>query len=125
MICPSITSYFCLHSRYFSSVPHLAGTKESLEQAQQIEKVLKEFGFDKVEIQKYYALLCYPRVPANVTMFDENGELIHKVTIVEEALDETEGDSREVYPFNAYTASGQAEVSTVYSRLSLIAFKDV
>ena len=96
--------------RYFTSVPHVGGTKESLAQAEYMADQFRLFGFDKVELKKYNALLSVPRVPGNVSMFDADGSVLFNATILEKPLHESEGDPREIFPFNAYTASGQAEV---------------
>ena len=96
--------------RYFTSVPHIGGSKESYEQAKYLADQLRKFGFDKVELKKYYALLSVPRSPGNVSLYDESGTVLFHETITEKPLHNSEGDPREVYPFNAYTASGQAEV---------------
>ncbi|XP_065067793.1 putative N-acetylated-alpha-linked acidic dipeptidase [Rhopilema esculentum] len=106
----SIKNYF----RYFTSVPHIGGSKESYEQAKYLADQLRKFGFDKVELKKYYALLSVPRSPGNVSLYDENGTVLFHETITEKPLHSSEGDPREVYPFNAYTASGQAEGELVY-----------
>ena len=99
--------------RYFTAVPHLAGSRESFQQAKYLADELRAFGFDKVELKKYTALLSYPRSPGNVTVFGHNSSVLFHSTILERPLHKSEGDPREVYPFNAYTASGQAEVSLV------------
>lgn len=88
----------------------MGGSKESFEQAQYLADQLRKFGFDKVELKKYHALLSVPRSPGNVSIYDGNGNVLFHSTILEKPLHESEGDPREVYPFNAYTASGQAEV---------------
>ncbi len=88
----------------------MGGTKESHDQAKYLAEQLRKFGFDKVELKKYNALLSFPRAPGNITLFGEDGAVLFNSTILEKPLHESEGDPREVYPFNAYTASGQAEV---------------
>ena len=97
-------------TRYFTAVPHLGGSKESFEQAKYFADRLRSFGFDKVEMKKYTALLSVPRSPGNITVYGSNGSILFDSTILEKPLHKSEGDPREVYPFNAYTASGQAEV---------------
>ena len=88
----------------------MGGSRESFEQAQYLADLLRKFGFDKVELKEYHALLSVPRSPGNVSMYDGDGNVLFHSTILEKPLHESEGDPREVYPFNAYTASGQAEV---------------
>eukprot|EP00794_Sanderia_malayensis_P016201 gene16201-17831_t len=106
----SINDFF----RYFTSFPHVGGTKESRQQAEYMAEKLRLFGFDKVELKKYTALLSVPRAPGNVSLFDARGDVLFNSTILEKPLHQSEGDPREIYPFNAYTASGQAEGELVY-----------
>lgn len=108
----TVTGSRCIYFviRYFTAVPHLGGSKESFEQAKYLADELRKFGFDKVELKKYTALLSVPRSPGNVTMFEQDGTVAFHSTVLEKPLHKSEGDPREVYPFNAYTASGQAEV---------------
>jgi len=66
-------------------------------------------------MKKYTALLSVPRSPGNITVYGNNGSILFDSTILEKPLHKSEGDPREVYPFNAYTASGQAEGGLVYA----------
>ena len=96
--------------RYFTKEPHLAGTPIGKQQAEYVKKEWDKHGFDKVEIKSYEVLLSYPRSPARLTVLDQNQNLIYTANTVEEPFLEEERSNLSVYPFNAYSASGDVEV---------------
>ncbi|XP_047135575.1 N-acetylated-alpha-linked acidic dipeptidase 2 isoform X1 [Hydra vulgaris] len=100
--------------RYFTKEPHLAGTPIGKKQAEHVKREWDKYGFDKVEIKKYDVLLSYPSTPASVTVQNPDGKLIYTAKTVEEPFFEEERSNLSVYPFNAYSASGDVEGEYVY-----------
>ena len=70
----------------------------------------KKYGLDKAELKKYNVLLSYPKRPGIVALMDENGTVLHKSAPIESYLDPEENDSRNIWPYNAYSPSGDLQV---------------
>ena len=104
-------SFSSFLSSYFAGIPHLGGTNESYQQALYIEKEWKDYGLDKVELKKYNILLSYPKRPGVVALLDENGKVLHKSAPQESILEPAENNSRNIWPYNAYSPSGDVQVS--------------
>ena len=100
--------------RYFTKQPHLGGTPASAEQAHFVRDTWDSYGFDKVEEKKYDVLLSYPTAPAEVSVVDGNGSVLFEATMTENAFFKEENSSDSVYPFNAYAAPGNVEVSNSF-----------
>lgn len=111
-------SLFFFTYRIFSKEPHLAGTQRNNDLADFMVAEWKTFDFDRVEAKEYDVLLSYPRNPANVSLYDEDGRHMYQLTMVEEPFFEEENSTHSVYPFNGYTASGDVEVSKLLCYLS-------
>jgi len=99
---------------YLSKEPHMGGTKRSLELAEFIKNEWIGHDFDTVELKDYYPYLSYPRKPAALTMTDRNGTFLYEAKMTEEAYFKEENHTENVYPFSAYTASGDCEGEYVY-----------
>jgi len=108
------TTYIQKMHKIFAKEPHLAGTQRNTELGQFMVSEWKQFGFDRVEAKEYDVLLSYPRSPANISLKDENGKIIHQLTTTEEAFYPEENSTDSVYPFNAYSNSGDVEAEYVF-----------
>ncbi|GAB6027482.1 hypothetical protein CHUAL_001737 [Chamberlinius hualienensis] len=67
--------------RRFSAVPHLSGTSEDLNQANQIKELWsKEHGLEQVDLVSYNVLLSYPdpHKPNVLKIFDENSQEVFR-----------------------------------------------
>lgn len=72
----------CLLLRYFSEKPHIAGSTRQTELALELVNRWKDkYGFDKVEMPKYKALLSKPDMDkkTRVTLKYKNGTIIYQV----------------------------------------------
>ena len=69
-----------LHSRDFSTQPHIAGSPRQLKLANTLATNWKSYGFDKVEKPEYNVLLSFPQPnkPNKVTIV-ENGTTIYEI----------------------------------------------
>ena len=68
--------------RYFSAEPHIAGSPRQKVLAEELVRRWKdEYGFDKVEMPRYKALLSKPDVDkkTRVTLKYKNGSIIYQV----------------------------------------------
>ncbi len=97
--------------RYLTSVPRVAGTPENRKQAEWIAEKFKDFGFDKVEIKKYTALLSYPTKPGSVGFIDEYGNIEDELISEETIYNKYENSTNALPPFIAFSKSGTVEVS--------------
>ena len=92
--------------------PNNAGTKVAKEQAEYVAKTWRDQGFDDVKIHMYDMVLSFPLSPGKIEILDKNGKKLDGIDrVLEKPLVEGENDSRVLYPFNAYSASGTVEVS--------------
>lgn len=68
-------AYFFLFSSNFTQLPHLAGTKENMHLAQQVQAEWEKFGLDSVQLVHYDVLLSYPddTKPNYISIIDEHG----------------------------------------------------
>ena len=102
-----------VHTRHLTSVPHVAGTKQDLEQATWIRDRFLEFGLDKAQVVPYQVLLSYPdaTTPNRVYLLDEQGQAIFTTSGRQTPLYSPEEYSPDVLlNFNAYSATGLVEV---------------
>lgn len=88
-----------------SSVPHLAGTEQDLDQAQWVHDRFVEFGLDRVKVVPYHVLLSYPEMDKpNIVYLKRNDEIVFNTTGKQTKLYADEEDSPFVAPnFNAYS----------------------
>lgn len=72
-----------ISSSNFTQRPHLAGTKENLYLAQQVQAEWKEFGLDSVQLVHYDVLLSYPdeNQPNYVSVIDEHGNEVLRTPV--------------------------------------------
>ncbi|NXK83624.1 FOLH1 carboxypeptidase, partial [Amazona guildingii] len=100
----------------FTQVPHLAGTKENLHLAQQIQAEWKEFGLDSVQLVHYDVLLSYPddAKPNYISIIDEHGNEIFNTSLSEPPPPGYEAVSDVVPPYSAFSAQGMPEGELVY-----------
>uniref|UniRef100_A0A672U096 Glutamate carboxypeptidase 2 n=1 Tax=Strigops habroptila TaxID=2489341 RepID=A0A672U096_STRHB len=121
-LCPSpllqcliLTRCFFFSSN-FTQVPHLAGTKENLHLAQQIQAEWKEFGLDSVELIHYDVLLSYPddSKPNYISIIDEHGNEIFNTSLSEPPPPGYEAVRDVVPPYSAFSAQGMPEGELVY-----------
>ena len=99
--------------RHLASVPHLAGTKQDLEQANWVADRFREYGLDEVTVAPYQVLLSYPKLdkPNKVYLMDEAGNAVFTTSGTQTPIYADEESSTEVMPnFNAYSAPGTVEV---------------
>ena len=88
--------------------------------AQLIYNQWKSFNFDSVQLVNYSVLLSYPNTSQpNILKLMQDSEVIYMSNIgLEPPLTPGENNSDVAPPFNAYSASGTATVSSI-----LITFK--
>ena len=93
----------------------MGGTRRNLELAKFMHDEWKENFIDKVYLKEYYVHLSYPRKPANVTLLSSDRKLLFQAKTTEEPFFKEENSTEIVYPFNAYSASGDVEVKIIIS----------
>ncbi|NXP43901.1 FOLH1 carboxypeptidase, partial [Heliornis fulica] len=95
----------------FTQLPHLAGTKENLHLAQQIQAEWKEFGLDSVQLVHYDVLLSYPddTKPNYISIIDEHGNEIFNTSLSEPLPPGYEAVRDVVPPYSAFSAQGMPE----------------
>ncbi|XP_053912906.1 glutamate carboxypeptidase 2 isoform X3 [Cuculus canorus] len=100
----------------FTRLPHLAGTKENLHLAQQIQAEWKEFGLDHVQLVHYDVLLSYPDAtkPNYISIIDEHGNEIFNTSLSEPPPPGYEAVRDVVPPYSAFSAQGMPEGELVY-----------
>ncbi|KAM7131150.1 putative N-acetylated-alpha-linked acidic dipeptidase [Ciconia maguari] len=100
----------------FTRLPHLAGTKENLHLAQQIQAEWKEFGLDSVQLVHYDVLLSYPddTKPNYISIIDEHGNEIFNTSLSEPSPPGYEAVRDVVPPYSAFSAQGMPEGELVY-----------
>ena len=95
--------------RNLSSVPHLAGTAQDLEQAEWLRNDFLKSGLDEAVIVPYTVLLSYPdmEMPNHVFLIDNNGVANFTTDGRQKRLFSPEENSEAAAPnFNAYSATG-------------------
>lgn len=98
-----------------SSVPHLAGTEQDLEQAKWLEQNFLNSGLDRVVVVPYHVLLSYPNMtqPNKVYLLDDKGNANFTTSGKQTPLSQPEENSPLAAPnFNAYsgrTRTGEVE----------------
>ncbi|NXW10164.1 FOLH1 carboxypeptidase, partial [Fregetta grallaria] len=100
----------------FTQLPHLAGTKENLHLAQQVQAEWKEFGLDSVQLVHYDVLLSYPddAKPNYISIIDEHGNEIFNTSLSEPPPPGYEAVGDVVPPYSAFSAQGMPEGELVY-----------
>uniref|UniRef100_A0A8D0FWK2 Folate hydrolase 1 n=1 Tax=Strix occidentalis caurina TaxID=311401 RepID=A0A8D0FWK2_STROC len=100
----------------FTQLPHLAGTKENLHLAQQVQAEWKEFGLDSVQLVHYDVLLSYPddTKPNYISIIDEHGNEIFNTSLSEPPPPGYETVRDVVPPYSAFSAQGMPEGELVY-----------
>ncbi|NXT75541.1 FOLH1 carboxypeptidase, partial [Zapornia atra] len=95
----------------FTQLPHLAGTKENLHLAQQVQAAWKEFGLDSVQLVHYDVLLSYPddTKPNYISIIDEHGNEIFNTSLSEPPPPGYETVRGVVPPYSAFSAQGMPE----------------
>ena len=88
----------------------MGGTRRNLELGNFIRDEWKNNFIDNVYLKDYYVYLSYPRKPANVTLLSADRRILFQAKTTEEAFFKEENSTENVYPFNAYSASGDVEV---------------
>uniref|UniRef100_A0A8V5FPR9 Glutamate carboxypeptidase 2 n=1 Tax=Melopsittacus undulatus TaxID=13146 RepID=A0A8V5FPR9_MELUD len=111
-----ILTHCFFFSSNFTQVPHLAGTKENLHLAQQIQAEWKEFGLDSVQLVHYDVLLSYPddTKPNYISIIDEHGNEIFNTSLSEPPPPGYEAVKDVVPPYSAFSAQGMPEGELVY-----------
>ncbi|XP_078078919.1 N-acetylated-alpha-linked acidic dipeptidase 2 [Mustelus asterias] len=105
-----------LYLRNWTLFPHLAGTENNLQLAQQIQKQWKNWGLDSVELVHYDVLLSYPNKsnPNYISIIDENGYSIFNTSFYEPLPPGYENVEDLIPPFNAYSPAGIPVGDLVY-----------
>ncbi|XP_064892269.1 putative N-acetylated-alpha-linked acidic dipeptidase [Columba livia] len=100
----------------FTRLPHLAGTKENLHLAQQVQAEWKEFGLDSVQLVHYDVLLSYPddTKPNYISIIDDHGNEIFNTSLSEPSPPGYEAVRDVVPPYSAFSAQGMPEGELVY-----------
>ncbi|NXD82623.1 FOLH1 carboxypeptidase, partial [Halcyon senegalensis] len=100
----------------FTQLPHLAGTKENLHLAEQIQAEWKEFGLDSVQLVHYDVLLSYPddTKPNYISIMDEHGNEIFNTSLSEPPPPGYEAVRDVVPPYSAFSAQGMPEGELLY-----------
>ncbi|POI21547.1 hypothetical protein CIB84_014706, partial [Bambusicola thoracicus] len=95
----------------FTQRPHLAGTKENLHLAQQVQAEWKEFGLDSVQLVHYDVLLSYPdeNQPNYVSVIDEHGNEVFNTSLSEPPPAGYEAVGDVVPPYSAFSPQGVPE----------------
>ncbi|XP_052472501.1 glutamate carboxypeptidase 2-like isoform X2 [Carassius gibelio] len=104
------------HLRKFTRLPHLAGTQQNLDLAEQIRAEWMEFGLDSVELVPYDVLLSYPNQtnPNYISIVDHLGNEIFNTSLAEPVPEGYEDVTDIVPPYSAFSAKGQPEDELVY-----------
>ena len=99
-----------LSFRNLTAEPHIGGSERNNELGDYIAKTWEEYGM-KIHKKTYEVLLSEPKNPAILQLFYSNGSIEYEPKMVEEAFFEEENSTESVFPFNAYTKSGDVTVS--------------
>lgn len=100
---------------YYAEYPHEPGSRRSENMGREMAKKWKEeYGLDKVEIFEYNVLLSLPERPAEIHL-RENDQVKKTIKIINEPdFGSTKKSNDAVYPFNAYSRSGNVTGEVVY-----------
>uniref|UniRef100_A0A8D0FWG4 Glutamate carboxypeptidase 2 n=1 Tax=Strix occidentalis caurina TaxID=311401 RepID=A0A8D0FWG4_STROC len=113
-----LMAWFSLEIQFpsLTPLPHLAGTKENLHLAQQVQAEWKEFGLDSVQLVHYDVLLSYPddTKPNYISIIDEHGNEIFNTSLSEPPPPGYETVRDVVPPYSAFSAQGMPEGELVY-----------
>ncbi|NXM86221.1 FOLH1 carboxypeptidase, partial [Oenanthe oenanthe] len=95
----------------FTQLPHLAGTKENMLLAQQVQAEWKKFGLDSVQLVHYDVLLSYPddTKPNYISIIDEHGNEVFNTSLAEPPPPGYEAVRDVVPPYSAFSAQGMPE----------------
>ncbi|CAH1792636.1 unnamed protein product [Owenia fusiformis] len=112
------------HLKFFSSIPHTAGTPEDFQQADYLRTKWLEFGLDETSLVPYDVLLSYPgdihTNPNKVEVF-EGTDLVSVSEPVEPPADPVMVNRTGIVaPFLAYTPSGVVQGELVYANQATI-----
>uniref|UniRef100_A0AAZ3PHV4 Glutamate carboxypeptidase 2 n=1 Tax=Oncorhynchus tshawytscha TaxID=74940 RepID=A0AAZ3PHV4_ONCTS len=104
------------HLRKFTRLPHLAGTEQNLQLAEQIKGEWLAYGLDSVEMVPYDVLLSYPNIsqPNYISIVDELGNEMFNTSLSEPVPEGYENVSDIVPPYSAFSAQGQPVGDLVY-----------
>ncbi|XP_016398476.1 glutamate carboxypeptidase 2-like [Sinocyclocheilus rhinocerous] len=104
------------HLRKLTRLPHLAGTQQNLDLAEQIRAEWMEFGLDSVELVPYDVLLSYPNKtnPNYISIVDHLGNQLFNTSLAEPVPEGYEDVTDIVPPYSAFSAKGQPEDELVY-----------
>ena len=110
------------HMLYFfrelTRKPHIAGRyNNEVEQVNYIVNKWKEYGLDSIETKTYNVLLSYPKQddPNYIAIISEDGTESDKSQLQEKVINPEQNDPDVVDPFNAYSPSGEPEVSYLFT----------
>uniref|UniRef100_A0A673GX80 glutamate carboxypeptidase II n=1 Tax=Sinocyclocheilus rhinocerous TaxID=307959 RepID=A0A673GX80_9TELE len=100
------------HLRKLTRLPHLAGTQQNLDLAEQIRAEWMEFGLDSVELVPYDVLLSYPNKtnPNYISIVDHLGNQLFNTSLAEPVPEGYEDVTDIVPPYSAFSAKGQPEL---------------
>lgn len=101
------------HLRYYTSMPHMAGSKEDYEQAVYTRDKWRECGIP-AELVEYRVLLAYPKERVVEMTRPEAARFRASLSEDPIAEDPTSTDPRAVPLFNGYSASGDVTAELVY-----------
>ncbi|XP_048586711.1 N-acetylated-alpha-linked acidic dipeptidase 2 [Nematostella vectensis] len=100
--------------RYFTKIPHIAGSQESYDQALYMQKEWLKYGVDSAELKKYNVLLSYPTRPGLASILNTNGSEMFRASQREKSLNKDEEKPNVLPPFHAYSPSGQVTGRLVF-----------
>ena len=107
-----------------TSIPHLAGTPQDLEQAEWIKEQFLNFGLDQATVIPYRVLLSYPdkEKPNQIHLIDQNGKTNYSTSGRQTPLTAEESTSSvPVAPnFSAYSKNGTVVSVSLNHQLSAI-----
>lgn len=107
------------NSYHYSEYPHPPGSQQNMILAKEMAKNWKKYGFDKTELFKYRVFLSFPKQPAEVHL-KKNRNILKIMQIKNEpAFGESEKKGRVIYPFNAYSISGDVTGEVVFVNYGL------
>ncbi|XP_022090537.1 glutamate carboxypeptidase 2-like [Acanthaster planci] len=107
--------------RYFTKVPHIAGSPAERSNAEYMRDTWEEQGLDSARLVPYDVLLSYPddNIPNKVSILDDGNEIFH--SRLEEAMLRPGDDHPDVVPpFNAYSYQGEPEGDLVYANYARV-----
>ncbi|XP_038076194.1 N-acetylated-alpha-linked acidic dipeptidase 2-like isoform X2 [Patiria miniata] len=107
--------------RYFTKVPHIAGSPAERSNAEYIRDKWIEQGLDSAKLVPYDVLLSYPNdtIRNKVSILEDGNEIFH--SRLEEAVLRPGDDHPDVVPpFNAYSYQGEPEGDLVYANYARV-----